>query len=90
MCIGIYVCEASQADDMRREIDITYMRSPFVPACAVDGQVVDVDVAGLGGIIDLLQLSHCFLPWYFYLSLSLKSFCVQSRNDPPLLISESR
>ena len=67
VCIGIYLCVASPRTLCRKVIGITYMRSPFVPARAVDGQVVDVDVAGLGGIVDLLQLSHCFLPWYLSL-----------------------
>lgn len=88
VCVYIYVCEASQADGTKKSIGITYMRSPFVPARAVDGQVVDVDVARLGGIIDLLQLSHCFLPWY--LSLSFSWFVSRAEQEKCLFTSESR
>ena len=39
---------------------LTYMRRPLVPARAIDGEVVDVDVAGLDGGVDLL-LRHVLL-----------------------------
>lgn len=42
------------------------MRSTLVPTRAVDGEIVDVDVARLGGIA-LLLLRHCF---FFLISLS--------------------
>jgi hypothetical protein len=39
------------------------VRSPLIPTRAIDGQVIDVDIAGLSSI-DLLWLSHCCLSYF--------------------------